>query len=113
MAHAFLGWTNLPNTLLILVIALVVPLTAWTLASKLPLWLNVYTIVAVALAFGASQTWFSCKLRFLLPAVLLALPLARALARLRTPVLIPLVGAFAIATTWFGLFLSVIAKLPP
>lgn len=79
----------------------------------MPLYLKVYTAVAVALPLGASETWFSSKLRFLLPAVLLALPPARALARLRTPVLIPLVAAVAIATTWFGLYLSVITKLPP
>lgn len=80
---------------------------------RLPLHLKVCTAVAVALSLGASETWFSSKLRFLLPAVLLALPPARALARLRTPVLLPMAGAVAIATTWFGLYLSVIAKLPP
>lgn len=63
---------------------------------RLPLHLKVYTAVAVAFSLGASETWFSSKLRFLLPAVLL-----------------PMAGAVAIATTWFGLYLSVIAKLPP
>jgi hypothetical protein len=113
LGHAFLGWSSMANTLLVLVIVLVVPLAAWSLTANLPLCLNVYTVVAVGLAFGSSETWFSSKLRFLLPAVLLALPLARALARLRTPVLIALASVFAVAATWFGLYLSVIARLPP
>lgn len=92
---------------------LVVPLTAWSLTARLPLCLNVYTLVAVGLAFGTSETWFSSKLRFLLPAVFLALPPARALARLRTSLLVPLAGILALVSTWFGLYLSVIAKLPP
>ena len=51
--------------------------------------------------------------RFLLPAVLLALPVARLLAPLRTAVLVPLVGVLTVATTWFGLYVTVIAKWTP
>jgi hypothetical protein len=113
LERAMLGWTSMAETLLVLVVVVAVLLTAWNLTENLPLHLHVYTIATVGLALGASETWFSCKPRFLLPAVLLVLPLARVLARLRTPVLVPLVGVFAVASTWFGLYLSVIAKLPP
>ena len=46
-------------------------------------------------------------------AVLLALPVARLLAPLRTAVLVPLVGVLTVATTWFCLYVTVIAKWTP
>jgi hypothetical protein len=113
LERVMLGWTSMAETLLVLVVVLAVLLTGWSLTENLPPFLHAYTIAAVGLALGASETWFSSKLRFLLPAVLLALPVGRVLARLRTPVLVPLVAVFAVASTWFGLYLSVIAKLPP
>ena len=45
--------------------------------------------------------------------MLLALPVARLLAPLRTSVLVPLVGVLAVAATWFGLYLTIIAKWTP
>jgi hypothetical protein len=45
--------------------------------------------------------------------VLLALPAARLLAPLRTAVLVPLIGVLTVGTTWFGLYLTVIAKWAP
>jgi hypothetical protein len=45
--------------------------------------------------------------------VQLALPLARLLAPLRTAVLVPLIGVLTVAATWFGLYLTVIAKWAP
>jgi len=108
-----LGWTSMAETLLVLLAVLAVLLTAWSLTEDLPPFLHVYTFAAVGLALGASETWFSCKLRFLLPAVLLTLPVARVLARLRTSVLVLIVGVFAVTSAWIGLYLSVIAKLPP
>ena len=113
LGRVILGWTTLAETLLVLIAALAIVLTAWSLTQDLPPFLHIYTLAAVALALGASETWFSCKLRFLLPAALVALPAARALARLRTPVLIPVIATLAISTAWLGLYLSVIAKLPP
>ena len=35
------------------------------------------------------------------------------LTPLRTAVLVPLVGVLAVATTWFGLYVTVIAKWTP
>jgi hypothetical protein len=60
-------------------------------------------------AFTISANWFSEKPRYFLPAVLLALPVARLLAPLRTSVLIPLIAVFTLATTWIGVYLVIIA----
>ncbi len=67
----------------------------------------------VLMALTTSANWVSSKPRFLLPAVLLTLPLARLLAPVRTSVLVPLIGVLAAATTWFGLYLTVIARWTP
>ena len=45
--------------------------------------------------------------------MLLALPVARLLVPLRTVVLVPLVGVLTVATTWFCLYVTVIAKWTP
>ncbi len=47
------------------------------------------------------------------PAVLLALPVARLLAPLRTSVLVPLICVLAVATTLFGLYLLAIVGWAP
>ncbi|HET9967741.1 MAG TPA: hypothetical protein VFQ68_05855 [Streptosporangiaceae bacterium] len=65
--------------------------------------------VVVITAFATSANWISSKPRFVLPAMLLALPAARLLAPLRTSALVPLVGVLAVAIAWFGLYLTVIA----
>jgi hypothetical protein len=49
----------------------------------------------------------------MLPAVLLALPVARLLAPLRNRVLIPLIVVLTAASTWFGLYLVVIGRWAP
>jgi hypothetical protein len=53
----------------------------------------------------------SSKPRFILPAFLLALPVARLLAPVRTAVLVPLLVVLTVLSTWFGLYLLVIAGL--
>jgi hypothetical protein len=88
-------------------------LMLWSLTERIPVYLHVYTIVVVFLALATSANWISSKPRFLLPAVLLALPVARLLAPLRTSVLVPLIGVLTVATTWFGLYLTIIARWTP
>jgi hypothetical protein len=88
-----------------------VALTAWSLTEQIPIYLHVYTIVVAVMAFTTSANWLSGKPRYLLPAVLLALPVARLLAPLRTSVLVPLIVVLTLASTWFGLYLLVIARL--
>jgi hypothetical protein len=105
-----------PSMALFLVIGTIIAavlLMFWSLTERIPVYLHVYTVVVVILAVTTSANWISSKPRFLLPAVLLALPVARLLAPLRAAVLIPLVGVLTVATTWFGLYVTVIAKWTP
>jgi len=88
-------------------------LMLWSLTERIPVYLHAYTIVVVVLALFTSANWISSKPRFVLPAVLLALPVARLLAPLRTSVLVPLIVVLTAATTWFGLYLAVIARWTP
>jgi hypothetical protein len=108
-----LGKPGVDQVLVVAAIVAAAGLTLWGLTERIPIYLHVYAIVVVFLALTTSANWISSKPRFLLPAVLLALPLARLLAPVRTLVLVPLIGVLAAATTWFGLYLTVIAKWTP
>ncbi len=108
-----LGTPSVAAVLVVGALCAAVLLTLWSLTERIPVYLHVYTIVVVFLALTTSANWISSKPRFMLPAVLLALPLARLLAPLRTSVLVPLIGVLAVATTWFGLYLTVIARWTP
>ncbi len=88
-------------------------LTLWSLTERIPVYLHIYTLVVVFLAVTTTANWISSKPRFLLPAVLLALPVARLLAPLRNAVLVPLIGVLVVASTWFGLYLTVIERWTP
>jgi hypothetical protein len=104
---------SVAQVLLIAAIAAAVVLALWSLTERIPVYLHVYTVVVVILAVATSANWISSKPRFLLPAVLLALTVARLLAPLRTAVLVPLIGVLTVATTWFGLYLTVIQRWAP
>jgi hypothetical protein len=108
-----LGHPSVAQVLVVWAIIAAVLLMLWSLTERIPVYLHVYTVVVVILAITTSANWVSSKPRFLLPAVLLALPVARLLAPLRASVLVPLVGALAVATAWFGLYLTVIAGWTP
>ena len=97
--------------LTLLVIAAAVTLTACSLAERIPVILHAYTLVVVVLALGPGPDYLGSKPRFLLPAMLLALPLARLLARAPIWVLIPLITVLA-ASTWFGLYLMTVGWAP-
>jgi hypothetical protein len=71
-----------------------------------------YTLVIVVLALGTGPYYLGSKPRFLLPAMLLGLPLARLLAPARTWVLIPLIAILGAASTWFSLYLMSIGWAP-
>jgi hypothetical protein len=98
--------------LTLLVIAAAVTLTGCSLAERIPVCLHAYTLLVVVLALGPGPQYLGSKPRFLLPAMLLALPLARLLARARAWVLIPLIAVFAAASTWFGLYLMTVGWAP-
>ena len=108
-----LGTPSVADVLVVGALVAAVLLMLWSLTERIPVYLHLYTIVVVILALTTSANWISSKPRFLLPAVLLALPVARLLAPLRTSVLVPLIGVLIVATTWFGLYLTVIAKWTP
>ncbi len=98
--------------LTLLVIAAGVGLAAWSLAERLPVYLDVYTLSVVVLALAPGPHYLGSKPRFLLPAMLLGLPLARLLARAPAWISVPLILLFAAASTWFGLYLMSIGWPP-
>jgi hypothetical protein len=100
-------FTSFPSALaglgLVAGVGLVVWLYAVCVRQRQPLPLLVYAGVVTALALGASS-YFGSKPRLLLPAFPLLLPLAPALARLRTPRSALVVGAVATASAVYGAF---------
>ena len=111
--HTFLNTPATGRLLVVLAFTAALGLTAWSLTERLPIYLHAYTVMVALMAFTTSAIWMSSKPRFILPAFLLALPVARLLAPVRTAVLVPLIGVLAVATTWFGLYLAIIAKWTP
>src|SRR3984957_924166 len=83
--NMFLDGPSVAQVLVVLAIVAAAVLTLWSLTERIPLYLHVYTLVVVVMALTTSANWISSKPRFLLPAALLALPLARLAAPLRTP----------------------------
>jgi hypothetical protein len=111
--QTLLGAPSVAQVLVVGAVIAAVLLALWSLTERIPVYLHVYTVVVVAMALATSANWISSKPRFLLPAVLLTLPVARLLAPLRTSVLVPLVGVLVVASTWFGLYITVIARWTP
>ena len=108
--HTFLDAPSVAVVLVTMAFLSALGLTAWSLTERgVPVYLHAYTVVVAFTAFATSANWMSSKPRFILPAFLLALPIARLLAPARTSVLVPLVAVLTVATTWFGLYLLVIA----
>ena len=108
---AFLDQISVAELLVVLAILGAVALTAWSLTERIPAYLHVYTVVVAMMAFTISANWLSEKPRYFLPAILLALPVARLLAPLRTSILVPLIIVLTLASTWIGVYLLVIARL--
>ncbi|MFE9775485.1 mannosyltransferase family protein [Streptomyces sp. NPDC005931] len=98
-------FTSLPSApagaALVVGVGLVVWLYVACLRQRQPLALLVYAGVVTALALCASS-YFGSKPRLLLPAFPLLLPLARALARLRTPKAAWVLSAVAVASAGYG-----------
>lgn len=100
-------FTSFPSALagvgLIVGVGLVVWLYVVGVRQRQPLPLLVYAGVVTALALCASS-YFGSKPRLLLPAFPLLLPLALALARLRTSRSVLVVGGIALASAVYGAF---------
>jgi hypothetical protein len=104
--QAITGTTASGTMLTVLVIAAAIGLTAWSLLTeRLPACLHAYTLTTVALALISPASFLGSKPRFLLPALLLGLPLARCLAPLPNRVLMPLILILAATSTWLGFYL--------
>jgi hypothetical protein len=110
--RAIISGPTTQDALTLLVIAAAVTLTAYSLTERIPGYLHVYTLVVVFLALAPGPYYLGSKPRFLLPAMLLGLPLARLLARAPAWVLIPLAAILAAASTWFGMYLMTIGWAP-
>ncbi|MFE0805165.1 glycosyltransferase family 39 protein [Streptomyces sp. NPDC058812] len=99
--------TSFPSALagvgLIVGVALLVWLYVVCVRQRQPLALLVYTGIVTALALCASS-YFGSKPRLLMPAFPLLLPLAVALARLRTSRSALVVGGVAVASAVYGAF---------
>jgi len=109
----FLGAPSVPEVLVALAVIAGALLMVWSLTERIPLSLHVYTVVVVVMALVSSANWIGSKPRFMLPAILLALPVARLLAPLRTSVKLPLFAVLTALSTWFGLYLITIARWAP
>ncbi|MFE0515369.1 mannosyltransferase family protein [Streptomyces sp. NPDC058964] len=100
-------FTSFPSALaglgLVIGAGLVVWLYVIGVRQRQPLPLLVYTGVVTALALGASS-YFGSKPRLLLPAFPLLLPLALALARLRTARTVLVTAGVAVASAVYGAF---------
>jgi Mannosyltransferase (PIG-V) len=109
----FLDGPSVPEIIVGLAVIAGALLMVWSLTERIPFYLHVYTVVVVVVALVTSANWIGSKPRFILPAVLLALPVARLLAPVRTSVLVPLFAVLTALSTWFGLYLIVIARWAP
>jgi Mannosyltransferase (PIG-V) len=109
----FLDAPSVPEIIVGLAVVAGALLMVWSLTERIPLYLHVYTVVVVVVALVTSANWIGSKPRFILPAFLLALPVARLLAPVRTSVLVPLFGVLTAVSTWFGLYLIVIGRWAP
>jgi hypothetical protein len=98
--------------LTLLVLAAAVVLAACSVTERMPLCLHVYTLAIVLAALTTGPYYLGSKPRFLLPAMLLGLPLARLLSPLRSWLLIPLAVMLAAASIWFGLYLMSVGWAP-
>ncbi len=109
----FLDGPSVPEILVGLAVIAGALLMVWSLTERIPFYLHVYTVVVVVVALVTSANWIGSKPRFILPAILLALPVARLLAPVRTSVLVPLFAVLTAVSTWFGLYLIVIGRWAP
>jgi Mannosyltransferase (PIG-V) len=109
---AIISGPTAPVALTLLVIAAGIILTACSLTERIPVYLHAYTLVIIVLALAPGPYFLGSKLRFLLPAMLLGLPLARLLARAPIWVLLPLFAVLAAASTWFGMYLMTAGWAP-
>ncbi|MFI5611199.1 hypothetical protein [Amycolatopsis sp. NPDC051903] len=99
-------------TVTAIIVLAAVALLLWTWCTRLPVAWHVYGALTVLIAL-CSSNYFQSRARFLLPAFVLTVPLALALAKLPTRVLAVLLPVGAAISAWYGSFLMAIAHLAP
>jgi predicted ferric reductase len=99
------GHPSAAEVITLLVLAAAVVLTICTLTERFPWCVHVYTLVIVVVALGVGPQYLGSKLRFLLPAFLLSVPVARLLSPLPAWLLGIVIGVLGAASVWFSLFL--------
>ena len=112
LENAIINEPTADRALILLVIAVAATLAAGSLTERMPMCLHAYTLVIVLTALATGPGYLGSKPRFLLPAMLLGLPLARLLAPARTWVLTPLIAALAAASTGVSLYLMSVGWPP-
>jgi hypothetical protein len=100
------------NLLFVLVLLAAVGLAAWNLTESMPNYLKAYILVTVLLAVLTSSAFLGSKPRYLLPALLLGLPLAKVLAPVRAHVLVPMIAILAVASAWLTLSAAAVGIVP-
>src|SRR5271157_1642236 len=80
LKDAIINGPTASNALILLVIAAAAALAVSSLTERMPVFLHTYTLVIVLTALATGPGYLGSKPRFLLPAMLLGLPLARLLA---------------------------------
>ena len=106
------GHPSAAEVMTLVVLAAAVVLTIFTLTERFPWCVRVYTLTIVVIALGVGPGWLGSKPRFLLPAFLLSVPVARLLAPLPAWLLGLVIGMLGAASVWFSLFLMS-AGAPP
>jgi hypothetical protein len=112
VSRTFVGSPRGINLLFVLVLLAAVALAAWNLTERMPAYLKVYILVTVLLAVLTSSAFLGSKPRYLLPALLLGLPLAKVLAPVRAHVLVPMIAILAVASAWLTLSAAAVGIVP-
>jgi hypothetical protein len=94
------------------VLAAAVVLTICSLTERFPWNVHLYTLAIVVIALGVGPLYLGSKPRFLLPAMLLSVPVARLLAPLPAWLLGLVIGMLGAASVWFSLFLMTAGWAP-
>ena len=109
---ALFGRPPAVEVMTLFVLAAAVVLTICTLTERFPWCVHVYTLAIVVIALGVGPLYLGSKPRFLLPAVLLSVPVARLLAPLPAWLLGLVIGVLGAASVWFSLFLMTAGWAP-
>jgi hypothetical protein len=107
-----LGRSSAVHVMTLLVLATAVVLTIRSLTEKFPWCVHVYTLAIVVIALGVGPLYLGSKPRFLLPAVLLSVPVARLLAPLPAWLLVLVIGVLGAVSVWFSLYLMSVGAPP-